>query len=459
MLKRISCIFAVAVLFISFFAVPMNTNAYAGAAELYKILASKYSKQSLSFSPSYDGIVIIHRVYKSFYSPDTVNSPVMLDNSYFSSGTWNGQDVSGLDSKYLYDIDVSGFSQTVSYTDEGNYFVYSLLTCLPVKSGDNFTIFPSYNSTNVREASDVTVASYIPGGSGLKMVHIEDGITHPENSLSYTVNSSNQHLALVFNPDTLKSSYNYSFNRSQTVNCSSFPNLVSVGTFANCADIFTTSYDYTGDISVTLKDFVNNYSFSVYEIFTDGTVTPGYNTEVEPVTTSPPETTPGSSGDDETSKGIFDTVKNIFGKLKDIADNISNLPQNIADKIVDFFIDLKNSISLCISNLKDNILSGLEYLFKPSDNNFTEIQEVFDDKFKFANQIIGFFKDFTNSSFLDKPPDTNITIYGKTISFMNWDLYDKYKSFVDAIIIACSYYFYIRRLIKRLPGIIGGFHT
>lgn len=220
-------------------------------------------------------------------------------------------------------------------------------------------------------------------------------------------------------------------------------------------------YDYQGRLlqcgnyDTFLKYFDYNLDASKINDYTSAS-DPTATTTAPAVTTSPS----GSSGSsDETSKGIFDTVKNIFSKIREIGENIANLPQNIADKIGNFFTDLKNSVSLCISNLKDNILNGLEYLFKPSDNNFTEIQEIFDDKFKFASQITGFFKDFTEVRFLDKPPDTNITVYGQTVSFINWDLYDRYKGFVDTIIISCSYYFYIRRLIRRLPGIIGGFHT
>lgn len=214
-------------------------------------------------------------------------------------------------------------------------------------------------------------------------------------------------------------------------------------------------YDYngrllqSGNYNTLMKYFDYNIVPSRIKDYTSAS-------EPQTTTTSAVTTTPasssGSSGDSETSKGIL-------SKVKEIAENIANLPQNIASSIGNFFTDLKNSISSGLENLKDRLIDGIEYLFKPSDNNFTEIQEIFEDKFKFATQIIGFFKDFTDVRFLDKPPDTNITIYGQTISFINWDLYDRYKGFVDTIIISCSYYFYIRRLIKRLPGIIGGFHT
>ncbi len=149
MFKRISCIFAIALLFISLIAVPLNTNAYISSDNLYRSFNPVSSE--LKFSPSYDGVYLIHTLYKSYYSPDTINSPAMLNNSYFGSGIWNGQDVSGLDSRYIYDIDVAGFSQSVSYSDKGDYFIYSMITCLPVKAGDNFSLRCASNTTNVRE--------------------------------------------------------------------------------------------------------------------------------------------------------------------------------------------------------------------------------------------------------------------------------------------------------------------
>ncbi len=145
----------------------------------------------------------------------------------------------------------------------------------------------------------------------------------------------------------------------------------------------------------------------------------------------------------------------MFGKLKEIADNISNLPHNIAISIGNFFTDIKNAISQSVQDFKDYLV----YLFVPSDNNFEECKKLIDDKFKFVHQALDYYKNFVNFTFSDKPPETYVTIYGETISFMNWDLYDKYKPVIDNIIVFCAWFLYIRRLVKRIPGIIGGFHT
>lgn len=150
---------------------------------------------------------------------------------------------------------------------------------------------------------------------------------------------------------------------------------------------------------------------------------------------------------------------NILSNIKNIASEIYNLPQKIADKIGTSINNFKDSVQNWLEDLKNSILDGLKFLFVPSDNLFIELHEIVESKFKFIYQIHEFGENLIYSSFTDTPPNNKITIYGQDIVFMDWSLYNSYKNIIDAIIIYCAYYFYIRRLIKRLPGIIGGFHT
>lgn len=180
------------------FLIPFSSSAYITSSSFFKSMTSNTSH---TLSASYDGIYLLQSTYKSYYSPDTVNSPAKLSNFYFTGGTYNGQPVSELSSDYLSDLELAGFSQVVSYTDEGDYFVYSLITCLPVKAGDSFTINFISNTSTVNKFSSYVLYSYIAGGSGFRIVHNERGTEHPENSLSYTVKSKNQHLVSVLNPD------------------------------------------------------------------------------------------------------------------------------------------------------------------------------------------------------------------------------------------------------------------
>lgn len=349
----------------------VDTQAYVGAVDLFT--NSFYMASNFSLQAPYDGIYIISSLYKSYYGPDTINSPVKLDNSYFLSGTFNGHDIGSLDSNKLYDLEVAGFSQTVSYSDKGDYFIYSLLTCLPVKAGDNFSIRSSFNSTNVRQRSLYSYVSYIPGGSGLKMVHEENGTFHPENSLSYDVSSKNQHLALVFNPDNISfSSSDGGLTRSSSYNCTSFSGLTSVVTYAKCADFFTTSYNYMGDISVTLKDSIENYSFSVYEIFTDGTTTPGYVQEPEKPTGSGGSDDSGGGGSGSVSVDLSEVLKRLVEIRQAIEDKVIDVTVNVSDAVLDKLDDILSSLKNLPADMWDSFKVGLSDMFQIEDRTDEE---------------------------------------------------------------------------------------
>lgn len=216
-------------------------------------------------------------------------------------------------------------------------------------------------------------------------------------------------------------------------------------------------YDYNdrllqfGNYDTFLKYFDYNLNPSKITDFTVG------SSSSESSTTVPsgfPDTTVTTTSADQTevSNNILTNIKNIIAELY-------NLPQKIADKIGIFINDFKDSVKEDLNDLKNMLLDGLKALFVPSDNLFIELEEVIKSKFKFVYQILDFGKILISAEFLDIPPDNKITIYGQDIVFMDWTLYNSYKSLIDAIIIFCSYYFYVQRLIKRIPGIIGGFHT
>ncbi len=213
-------------------------------------------------------------------------------------------------------------------------------------------------------------------------------------------------------------------------------------------------YDYNG----RLLQLGNYQTFLKYF---DYNLTPSKITDY--TSSSVPTTTvPNGSGGSLPSSSVTTTSadqtevsNNILTNIKNLLTELYNTPLKISENIGNFFTDLKNSIASAFDDFK----SYLEYLFIPSDNNFEECKVILEDKFKFIYQIYEYFETFMDFTFRDEPPTTNITIYGETVSFVNWDLYDDYKWLIDTIIIGCAYYFYIRRLIKRLPGIIGGFHT
>lgn len=188
--------------------------------------------------------------------------------------------------------------------------------------------------------------------------------------------------------------------------------------------------------------------------------TPDRVTPVVPVVPTEPTTEAPTIGEGDYEGDSAETSKNILDNVKQILTNIANLPKNIANAIYNFFSDLLSGILTGLNNLKDGLIQGLKDLFIPSDNAFTDIKDIVNEKFGFISQIKDLLSAFVNYTFADSdtPPEFNINYKGKEISIIDWSLYAPYRMTVHFIIIAISYLSFIMRLYKRLPGYIGGFY-
>ena len=158
---------------------------------------------------------------------------------------------------------------------------------------------------------------------------------------------------------------------------------------------------------------------------------------------------PTTGGDSQTSKDQLETSKGIWGTVKDIFNSIANLPGKIADAISGFFTDLK-----------DGLLEGLKYLFIPSDNLFLDLIDLVKSKFNFIFQIIEITDVLLNYDYSETPPDFNISFDTKWGNFdaqlIDLSVFETYRNFVRGIILATSWYFFIRKLRKRIPDVING---
>ena len=122
----------------------------------------------------------------------------------------------------------------------------------------------------------------------------------------------------------------------------------------------------------------------------------------------------------------------------------------------DIAIALGQILTDAFISLKNDILDGIKSLFYPSDNLFNDMRDLLETKFKFVNQIIDLVIDFSSVVWIEEPPESNVTLYGVTVSFMNWELYDDYKKLINTITIIVSYYWFVKRLIHKTPKVIGG---
>lgn len=242
---------------------------------------------------------------------------------------------------------------------------------------------------------------------------------------------------------------NYNLDKFPTYQGTS-SNYTSKFILASNVDVYNQNGDLLqyGNYYTLLQFFGGNLDASKIKDWSGHETAPGVVVE--------PTTSGGASGDSqtnkdqlETSKGIWGTVKDVFNKLVEIAGNIISLPFDIA-------IALGQILTDAFISLKNDILDGIKSLFYPSDNLFNDMRDLLESKFKFVNQIIDLVIDFSTVVWVEEPPDSNITLYGVTVSFMNWELYDDYKKLINTITIIVSYYWFVKRLIRKTPKVIGG---
>lgn len=137
------------------------------------------------------------------------------------------------------------------------------------------------------------------------------------NEYTYTTKSDNQHLACVLDPSKSFNGFNYF---SPMVSSAVSSNISFVKSNYFC-DIYTTTYGLSKNSNLTISSDSVDFSYSVYEIFTDGTSTPGI----------------GDSGSGSGSGGtVGDITVNVDmsetnGKLDTLIAAVEALPSEIWD--------------------------------------------------------------------------------------------------------------------------------
>lgn len=238
---------------------------------------------------------------------------------------------------------------------------------------------------------------------------------------------------------------NYNFDKFPVYDGSS-SNYTSKMIIASNVDIYNQYGELLqyGNYYTLLKYFGGTLDASKIKDWSGHETVPGV--VVEPTTDS---SSGGTVGDSQTSKDQLETSKGIWGTVKDIFNSIASLPGKIADSISGFFTDLK-----------DGLLEGLKYLFIPSDNLFLDLIDLVKSKFNFIFQIIEITDVLLNYDYSETPPDFNISFDTKWGNFdaqlIDLSVFETYRNFVRGIILATSWYFFIRKLRKRIPDVING---
>lgn len=377
----------------------LPVSAYVAPNSLYTYFTSSY----YDFTAPSNGVLLIHTFYNCNISPSAPGLSLidMLDNSFLQSPnnttfTWQGVEH---DSQInLKDVsDVVGFSQTYAYSSTKSSFVYSIITCIPVVDGDKFEFYFMPNSDFVSTKSPFG-CSFIPYGTGCSKVY--EAFSNTSSDCSYTTKSDNQHLALILNPSLNSNNFNY---YSSMVSTSS--NNLSFVRSNYSSDVYTTTYGLSksSEITVTPKDNVVDWSFSVYEIFTDGTTTPGI----------------GDSGGGSGSGSVGDITVNVDmsetnGKLDTLIAAVKALPSEIWDC---FKVGL--GITSDSGSSGGSSSGGTSSILPPSDgdlkveldpdevgNTLDTVESDFSSMFERTRGAFNFFWTFINKFF------TSLNLYG-----------------------------------------------
>lgn len=161
-------------------------------------------------------------------------------------------------------------------------------------------------------------------------------------------------------------------------------------------------------------------------------------------------------------------LSGVISNLGSILDYINPFSDNfILKSVIDF---LGNLVSY-VNPFSDNFLGKklvemfsnlFKELFVPTGNQFEELNNKFDEKFGFVNQVkelafklfsynpVSYSSDDSNSDY----PSWDITYEGVTVSIIDFSVFDQYRGIVHGIIIGVIYIAWFWRLYRRLPGLI-----
>lgn len=152
-------------------------------------------------------------------------------------------------------------------------------------------------------------------------------------------------------------------------------------------------------------------------------------------------------------------LKNVVTGLSNLGDTIGGFFEWLLDGIGDISTAILDGIGDLLEWLLDGIGEVLKFLFVPSDNLASDLKEKIYEKFPFIQQIVELVDAFLDLGNNATAPQFTFTYHGTTVSIVNFADFDSFMPLVRAIILAVAWFTFIFRLYKRLPSIIGGFHT
>lgn len=225
-------------------------------------------------------------------------------------------------------------------------------------------------------------------------------------------------------------------------------------------------YNYQGQLLqygnyYTLLEYIQNSDPSRITDYSGHEISAGVTV---PDPTEPPPTKPVEEQQVEISNNILDNIKNMLSTIVNlpskIADAIGGFFTSLGETIGGFFSDLAEKIKGFFIDLGNTILDGLKFLFVPSDNLFLDLIDLIHEKFGFIFQILEIGDFIINYDFKESPPDATVKFNNSWGHFeaeiMDWSIIEPYRNLIKNLVLAISWYLFLRKVQKRLPDIING---
>lgn len=171
--------------------------------------------------------------------------------------------------------------------------------------------------------------------------------------------------------------------------------------------------------------------------------------------------------DTPTLSGIGSFFSDLGSKLanwfSNLISSISNLGSNIVNKLSDVITSIGNKLENVISVIVDIpniIITGLqnllEFLFVPSDNLFTELQEVVEQKFGIFYDLESLVSEIASVNLYQGTPHFEITYKGKTYEIIDFSIFDDYRIYITSLSSFLMIFSTLMWLLKNAPNIIHG---
>ena len=138
--------------------------------------------------------------------------------------------------------------------------------------------------------------------------------------------------------------------------------------------------------------------------------------------------------------GIIAALLGILGAILLIPNAISSLAQKIGDFFLSGFTDLfvlrEDYFADKFGKLKHDLQSKIPIVAQIST---------------LSNSLIA---DFSGLS--DEPPEFKMEVFGSAIDIIDFSHFEPVRLFIHTLIIFSAYFFFIRRLIRKIPKVLGG---